>query len=124
MIVLRTTIFVFLVEDKNFALFNYVNELNNQSELLQEQISDIKKDIQQFEEQGIELEEQRKQILEQMERKRSQALALAKEYEEKSRATKKILDQCRAGKNRSSSTLITMCNVHLRYSIVIQENWL
>ncbi len=27
------------VEDKNFALFNYVNELNNDVEILQEQIS-------------------------------------------------------------------------------------
>lgn len=27
------------VEDKNFALFNYVNELNNDIEILQEQIS-------------------------------------------------------------------------------------
>lgn len=27
------------VEDKNFALFNYVNELNNDIEVLQEQIN-------------------------------------------------------------------------------------
>jgi hypothetical protein len=27
------------VEDKNFALFNYVNELNNDIEILQEQIN-------------------------------------------------------------------------------------
>ena len=30
------------VEDKNFALFNYVNELNNEIELLQEQINEVK----------------------------------------------------------------------------------
>lgn len=29
------------VEDKNFALFNYVNELNNEIELLQEQINEV-----------------------------------------------------------------------------------
>lgn len=31
----------FLVENKNYALFNYVNELNNQVELLQEQIDQV-----------------------------------------------------------------------------------
>jgi len=29
------------VEDKNFALFNYVNELNNQIEMVQEQINEV-----------------------------------------------------------------------------------
>ncbi|CAF1032430.1 unnamed protein product [Rotaria sordida] len=85
------------VEDKNFALFNYVNELNNQIEILQEQITDIKKEIHRFEGQGVELEEQRQRLLEQIEEKRSRANALADEYEEKTRAARKILDQCRAG---------------------------
>jgi hypothetical protein len=30
------------VENKNYALFNYVNELNNQVETLQEQIDQVK----------------------------------------------------------------------------------
>lgn len=30
------------VEDRNFALFNYVNEQNNETELLQEQIMDVR----------------------------------------------------------------------------------
>ncbi|CAF3543571.1 unnamed protein product [Rotaria sordida] len=85
------------VEDKNFALFNYVNELNNQIEILQEQITDIKKEIRHFEVQGVELEDQRKQMLDKMEDKRSQATKLTDEYEEKIRNAKKILDQCRAG---------------------------
>ena len=29
------------VEDKNFALFNYVNELNNEIEMLQDQINEV-----------------------------------------------------------------------------------
>ncbi|CAF3604620.1 unnamed protein product [Rotaria sp. Silwood1] len=85
------------VEDKNFALFNYINELNNQIEMLQEQIADIKKEIRRFEAQGVELEDQRQKMLDQMEDKRSQAAKLAEEYEEKMRSAKKILDQCRAG---------------------------
>lgn len=85
------------VEDKNFALFNYVNEKNNQIETLQEEIADLKKEIQRFESQGVELEDQRKRMLEQLEDKRSQTKALADEYEEKTRGTRKILDQCRKG---------------------------
>lgn len=33
------------VEDQNFSLFNYVNELNNEIEKLEEQINDIKEEI-------------------------------------------------------------------------------
>jgi hypothetical protein len=29
------------VEDRNFALFNYVNELNNEIEMVQEQINEV-----------------------------------------------------------------------------------
>lgn len=87
------------MEDKNFALFNYVNELNNQIEALQEQIEEIRKDIRRFEGQGTELEEKHRKMVEELEEKRSQAAALADEYEEKTRSAKKILDQCRAGKH-------------------------
>jgi coiled-coil domain-containing protein 63/114 len=85
------------VENKNYALFNYVNELNNQVELLQEQIDQIKTDIRQFEKQGIEMEEQRKRILRELEQKYRNATQLADEYEEKIKENKKILDQSRIG---------------------------
>ncbi len=85
------------MEDKNFALFNYVNELNNQIEILQEQIADIKKEIRRFEGQGVELEDKQKRLQEQIDDKRAQANAFAEENEEKIRAARKILDQCRAG---------------------------
>jgi Zn-dependent oligopeptidase len=65
--------------------------------LLQEQIADIKKEIRRFEGQGVELEDKQRRMLEQINDKRLQATALAEEYEEKSRAARKILDQCRAG---------------------------
>lgn len=32
------------VEDRNFALFNYVNELNNDIEMIQEQINEVRCD--------------------------------------------------------------------------------
>ena len=36
------------MEDKNFALFNYVNELNNEIELLQEQINEVKNIVNEY----------------------------------------------------------------------------
>jgi coiled-coil domain-containing protein 63/114 len=86
-----------LVENKNYALFNYVNELNNQVELLQEQINQINADMRQFEKQGVEMEEQRKQILKELEQKHCNAIKLAEDYEERIKANKKILDQSRIG---------------------------
>ena len=35
-------------EDQNFALFNYVNELNSEGESLTKQVAQIKADIEQF----------------------------------------------------------------------------
>ena len=55
------------VEDKNFALFNYVNELNNEIEMLQEGIAGIENDVEQFKRESVELEQQRKDILWQLE---------------------------------------------------------
>ncbi len=55
------------VEDKNFALFNYVNELNNEIELLQEIIAGIEDDVDKFKKESVELEQQRKDILSKLE---------------------------------------------------------
>lgn len=85
------------VENKNYALFNFVNELNNQVELLQDHIDQIKQDIRQFEKQGIEMEEQRKHILRELEQKHKNATELADDHEEKTKENKKILDQSRIG---------------------------
>ena len=86
-----------LVEDKNFALFNYVNELNNQIETLQEQISDIKQEIQRFDSQGVELEGQRERERERIEEKNSRVKRSGDEYAEKTEATHKTLKQCSDG---------------------------
>lgn len=57
----------------------------------------IKTDVRQFEKQGIEMEEQRKRILQELEQKYQIAQKLADEYEEKIKANRKILDQSRIG---------------------------
>lgn len=50
-------------EDKNFALFNYVNELNNEIEMLREQIVEVENEIEQFKQDSVGLEEQRERIM-------------------------------------------------------------
>ena len=52
------------MEDQNFALFNYVTEMNNQVEGLQEQIAKLRSDIKLAKGRGDERErQQRLQVL-------------------------------------------------------------
>ena len=54
-------------EDQNFALFNYVNELNGECEKLEEQIADIRSEIEKYKGQGLNTDNQRKKILKDLE---------------------------------------------------------
>lgn len=85
------------VEDMNFALFNYVNEQNNEIVKLSDEIQAIKDEIQKFKDQGIELEDQRQVILRQLEEKQATSHQEADEYEQKYKEVAKILDQLKAG---------------------------
>uniref|UniRef100_A0A0B7B968 ODAD1 central coiled coil region domain-containing protein n=1 Tax=Arion vulgaris TaxID=1028688 RepID=A0A0B7B968_9EUPU len=84
------------VEDTNFALFNYVNEQNNEIDKLNEDIIEIQKEIENFKKQGIELEIQRKQILKGLELRQTKAAQQADEYGQKHREVSKILDQLKS----------------------------
>ncbi|ESO88792.1 hypothetical protein LOTGIDRAFT_218971 [Lottia gigantea] len=85
------------VEDKNFALFNYVNEQNNEIEKLNDDIQNIRNDIEKFKAQGIEMETQRKHILKTLEEKQLHASKDADYNEQKLKEVSKILDQLKAG---------------------------
>ncbi|ESO97753.1 hypothetical protein LOTGIDRAFT_104391 [Lottia gigantea] len=50
-------------ENENFALFSFVNELNNEVEKLQEDISTTKQEIQRFEEDDVKMEAERRDFL-------------------------------------------------------------
>ena len=56
-------------EDKNFALFNLVNELNNNIELLREQISDVESATKAYKEEIEVAAAERKKALVELERK-------------------------------------------------------
>lgn len=85
------------VEDRNFALFNYVNEQNNEIERLMEQNTEIKKEIEEFKGQGVRLEQEHRSILKNIEGKEEEAVKQADGYQQQLKAVMKILDQLKAG---------------------------
>jgi len=85
------------VEDQNFALFNYVNELNNSIETIQEQINTVKDDIEKFKLESVDLENERKKILTDLENKLDSTNTLKQGYDLKYDGTMKTLDQLKSG---------------------------
>jgi len=85
------------VEDKNFALFNYVNELNNDTETLQDEIDGIENEVRKFKDEGVKLEDERKAILRNLEEKLAQTQDKIQAREQQSKHTTKILDQLKEG---------------------------
>uniref|UniRef100_UPI00398ED19B coiled-coil domain-containing protein 114 n=1 Tax=Pristiophorus japonicus TaxID=55135 RepID=UPI00398ED19B len=85
------------VEDRNFALFNYINEQNSEIERLQEEIADIQAQIEAFKSQEVQLEEERKVNLKKLETQQEEASKQSEEYESVIKGLRKILDQLKAG---------------------------
>ncbi|XP_022090433.1 coiled-coil domain-containing protein 63-like [Acanthaster planci] len=85
------------VEDRNFALFNFVNEQNNEIEIQQDQIAEIQEEISEFKRQGSAMEEQRMTILKGLEEQQTQAAKDADASDAKLKSVNKILDQLKAG---------------------------
>merc|ERR1719381_263241 len=56
-------------EDENFALFNYVNELNNDVEIVAEQIENIQSDIDQFRAEAATMDQERQNVMDDLEDK-------------------------------------------------------
>merc|ERR1711988_1910227 len=84
-------------EDQNFALFNYVNELNNEIEKLEEQIADIRSEIEKYKGQGVNTDNQRKKILKDLEDRLSKTEAKAEQYEQKYNAAMKTVNSLKVG---------------------------
>ncbi|XP_041061606.1 coiled-coil domain-containing protein 114 [Carcharodon carcharias] len=81
------------VEDRNFALFNYINEQNSEVERLQEEIADIQAQTEAFKSQEVQREQEHKAILRKIETQQEEASKLAMEYDSRIKGVKKILDQ-------------------------------
>lgn len=85
------------VEDENFSLFNYVNELNQEVEKLEEQMGDIRGEIERYKSQGDTHEAQRKQALHELEEKLARTEARAEGYEKKHAAATEAMGMLREG---------------------------
>ncbi|KAJ8371265.1 hypothetical protein SKAU_G00112930 [Synaphobranchus kaupii] len=81
------------VEDRNFALFNYVNEQNNEAETLRDQISQTQQEMSRFREEGQRQEEERGALLREIGEQQEETEKQAQGYEQRSTVLAKILDQ-------------------------------
>jgi chromosome segregation ATPase len=84
-------------EQQNYSLFNYVNELTNEIEKLETQISGIKQDIEEFKGQGIRTENQRKKVMTELEGKLALTESRAETYERKYEKTMVTVNSLKLG---------------------------
>uniref|UniRef100_A0A0L8FUQ6 ODAD1 central coiled coil region domain-containing protein n=1 Tax=Octopus bimaculoides TaxID=37653 RepID=A0A0L8FUQ6_OCTBM len=96
------------VEDKNFALFNYVNEMNSEIELLNDQTKEIQKDIENFQNEGAQLDFERKKILNELESLRVEVSKDISIKEESVKEISKIFDQIKTA--IKSVFTVTQCD--------------
>ena len=84
-------------EDKNFTLFNYINELNQEIEKLDDQITTIKGEIESYTAGGVVSDTMRKKELKDMEEKLQKMEAKADLYEKKHEEAMKTVNTLKAG---------------------------
>ncbi|XP_058850672.1 coiled-coil domain-containing protein 63-like [Acipenser ruthenus] len=84
-------------EEKNFAYFSYINELNNETEMLQEKIQKLQGEILQFQFQNKQLNEDRHAALKSLEMTLERTTLQANDLERQYRLTCKSLDQLKTG---------------------------
>uniref|UniRef100_A0A3Q0RXU9 Outer dynein arm docking complex subunit 1 n=1 Tax=Amphilophus citrinellus TaxID=61819 RepID=A0A3Q0RXU9_AMPCI len=83
----------FIQEDRNFALFNFVNEQTNEAEVLKEQISKFKKDMEQFQVEGFQLEQEHQSLMQDTNEQLKEAESHAEAYENRASTISEILDE-------------------------------
>ncbi|XP_058229921.1 coiled-coil domain-containing protein 114 isoform X1 [Hemibagrus wyckioides] len=84
-------------EDRNFALFNYVNEQNTKAEALKDEIRQIKEDMEKFQVEDLQQEQEHHTTLKQREEQQRDAEAQALEYEVQAKEITETLDQIKTG---------------------------
>nr|CAD7410127.1 unnamed protein product [Timema poppensis] len=84
-------------EEENFALFNYVNELNNELELLQDQVNELKSKIEGQHEANRERAARHKETLGELDAEVSFRMRDADQSQDKLDATNKILSNLLEG---------------------------
>uniref|UniRef100_A0A1A8UR34 Coiled-coil domain containing 114 n=1 Tax=Nothobranchius furzeri TaxID=105023 RepID=A0A1A8UR34_NOTFU len=86
-------------EDRNFALFNFVNDQNNEAETLRKQISQIQKQMEQLQLESLQREEQHRSLLRGIDEQRKECESQAENLENQANAVSRILDEIKEGVN-------------------------
>ncbi|XP_068567821.1 coiled-coil domain-containing protein 114 [Cebidichthys violaceus] len=86
-------------EDQNFALFNFVNEQNNEAEALRDHINKTQAEIQQFRVAGLQQEQDHRSLLRDIDEQQKKSESQAEDYENQASIISKILDEIKTGVN-------------------------
>ncbi|XP_029288040.1 coiled-coil domain-containing protein 114 [Cottoperca gobio] len=86
-------------EDRNFALFNFVNEQNNEAEALKDKISQTQAEIEQYGVAGLQEEQDHRSLLRDITEQQKETEFQAEDYENKASIMSKILDEIKTGVN-------------------------
>ncbi|KAJ0068898.1 hypothetical protein NL108_014012, partial [Boleophthalmus pectinirostris] len=87
------------VEDRNFALFNFVNEQNKEAEALREQINQVRLEMEQFRVEGVLQEQNQGMLVQEIDNQQKDILSQAEEYENQADSISKTLDLVKTGIN-------------------------
>ena len=85
------------VEEQNFSLFNYVNDINSEIERLEHSISDIRNQIEKYRGQGMSSDTQRKKTIRDLEEKLAKVDKKADEYDARYQVAKRTINQLKNG---------------------------
>ncbi|XP_029007956.1 coiled-coil domain-containing protein 114 [Betta splendens] len=86
-------------EDRNFALFNFVNEQNNKAEALKDQISQIQAEMEQFRADLSQQEQAHASMLGELDDQQKETELQAEDYENQANIISNILDEIKTGVN-------------------------
>jgi chromosome segregation ATPase len=84
-------------EKHNYSLFNYVNELSNEMEKLEQQITEIKAEIDRYKGQGLSSDNQRRKLMHELEERLERIEIRAEHYEQSYERTMKTIGALKVG---------------------------
>ncbi|XP_061688853.1 coiled-coil domain-containing protein 114 [Syngnathoides biaculeatus] len=84
-------------EDRNFALFNFVNEQNNEAEALRNQISQIQKEMEHFKVRGLRQEEHHRASLRDVSARQKDVELQTEDFENRAAVISKVLQEVKIG---------------------------
>ena len=103
-------------EDENYSLFNYVNELSQEQEKLQEQVTDITAEAERLLGQGSQGDSHNKRVINDLEDRMAKAQARTEQFAKKNHAINKNLASLKSTVSSMFNKL--GCNAHAAKEIV------